>query len=224
MWGIHQSKLRLWRGCTLNALSLALWEGSSSLGSALFFLILSPNRSKFGFKTAGECNLSLFCFKFRFVHFSITYGFICYLMWFFSQCVCGKIYLWFLQWLWFYFSSTSFVLLTWVLSFVFFLKNLVSDEFVHFFFSFWWKSSLFFFVRMISSWIYLIGLLCPMVSFRRVKVTVFSVFLFFFFICSFLFWSCKSSMRNDVWSDVGFWEWCFYVLLSRFMPSHFFHI
>lgn len=176
MWGIHQSKLRLWRGCTLNALSLALWEGNSSLGSALFFLILSPNRSKFGFKTAGECNLSLFCFKFRFVHFSITYGFICYLMWFFSQCVCGKIYLWFLQWLWFYFSSISFVLLTWVLSFVFFLKNLVSDEFVHFFFSFWWKSSLFFFVRMISSWIYLIGLLCPMVSFRRVKVTVFSVF------------------------------------------------
>lgn len=56
--------------------------------------------------------------------------------------------------------------------------------------SFWWVCSfLFFFLvkvftiflcekGMISSWIYVIGLLCPMVSFRRVKVTVFSVFLF----------------------------------------------
>ena len=53
MWGIHLSKLRHWRGCIQNVLSLVLWEDNNLLESVLFSLTLSPNRSKSGFKTAG---------------------------------------------------------------------------------------------------------------------------------------------------------------------------
>lgn len=45
---------RHWRWCTQKVQILALCEGSSSIGSVLFFPKLSPNRSKSGFRTAGS--------------------------------------------------------------------------------------------------------------------------------------------------------------------------
>jgi hypothetical protein len=53
MWGIHLSKLRLWRGCIQNVQSLVPWEDNNSLESVLFSATLSLNRSKSGFKIAG---------------------------------------------------------------------------------------------------------------------------------------------------------------------------
>lgn len=53
MWGTHQSRLRLWRGSMLNALSQVPWGGSNSSESAPYFPTLNPNRSKFGSRIEG---------------------------------------------------------------------------------------------------------------------------------------------------------------------------
>ena len=78
MWGIHQSKWRLWKEFTVNAQSLALWNGNSSFGNVLFSPTLSLNRSKSGFRTAGlilfftllPFSFSLHSFHFSFSHFT----------------------------------------------------------------------------------------------------------------------------------------------------------
>lgn len=54
MWGTHLSRWRLWRGSMLNAQSPVLCGGSNSSGNAPSSPTLNPNRSKFGFKTAGN--------------------------------------------------------------------------------------------------------------------------------------------------------------------------